>query len=129
VIAEGVAFHCHAIASGRYQTAASYPIASGVIEGACRRESAGYLRSHLLRQASPGKIEVEEPMNITPEQIELAKTGQPVEIQADDTILVIIRADMLNDVRSLLPPELVTRLVDDSMQEYDAGDPLLDSYQ
>jgi hypothetical protein len=68
-------------------------------------------------------------MNITPEQIELAKTGQPVEIQADDTILVIIRADMLNDVRSLLPPELVTRLVDDSMQEYDAGDPLLDSYQ
>ena len=67
-------------------------------------------------------------MNITNEQIEAAKSGQAVRINADDTSLVLIRSDLLENLQSGLPPEIITRIVDDTMADYDAGDSVLDSY-
>ncbi len=68
-------------------------------------------------------------MNLTSEQIEAAKRGVAVEFDAQDVKLTLIRSDMLGRLEDILPPEIVSRVVDSGMEEYDADDQLLDSYQ
>ncbi len=72
-------------------------------------------------------------MKLTEVEKQAVRNGEPVLCREDDVECVVLRADVFRRFRGLLdeglPPEAVTLLVDESMAEYDADDPLLDSYQ
>lgn len=72
-------------------------------------------------------------MLLTNEQREALDAGDAVEISVDEQRCIVIREDVYRRLRagqsSGLPPEVVGALVEESMQEYDANDPLLESYQ
>lgn len=61
------------------------------------------------------------------------RNGEPVQFREDDVDCVVVRADVFQKLRGVLdetlPPEVVTRLVDQTMSDDDANDPLLESYQ
>lgn len=72
-------------------------------------------------------------MKLTETEKQAVLQGQPLEFQADDVNCVVLRADLFERFRGLLsttlPPEVVTALVDETMADFDAADPLLDTYQ
>jgi len=72
-------------------------------------------------------------MQLSMEQIEAIDAGDAVPISVDDTPCVVVRQDiyerLLPQSGSEIPPEAVGGLVRENMADYDAGDPLLDSYQ
>jgi hypothetical protein len=72
-------------------------------------------------------------MKLTETEKQAVRQGEPVEFQEDDVNCVVLRADLFEKFRGLLSttlaPEVVTALVDETMAEFDAADPLLDTYQ
>jgi len=72
-------------------------------------------------------------MKLTETEKQAVRQGEPIEFREDDVQCVILRADLLERFRGLLsdtlPPGVVTAIVDDTLSEYDADDPLLASYQ
>ena len=74
-------------------------------------------------------------MQLTPDQVRLIQAGQAVEIEdaeiGDTCFVVLAKA-----VRKFAPPEdidlpmdVVAKLINDTMSEYDADDPYLHLYQ
>jgi hypothetical protein len=82
-------------------------------------------------------IKVEEPMNLTIEQVTAIKDGEPVRVTLAEvgTACVVVRADVYdhsttrphNDTE--LSPRELYHFVDGVMAEEDAGDPTLADYQ
>jgi hypothetical protein len=72
-------------------------------------------------------------MDLTNDQKSAVVRGEAVPVVVDATQCVVVRADVFNRVRAViddgLTSEQVGRLIEQNMQEYDEGDPLLDSYQ
>ncbi len=72
-------------------------------------------------------------MKLTETKKQTVRQGEPIEFHEGDVQCVILRADLFERFRGLLsetlPPEVVTTMVDDTMSDFDADDPLLDSYQ
>lgn len=71
-------------------------------------------------------------MNLTREQFEQAKSGQPVEIAENGDEFILIRKDVYDRVRYAaddMDPRDAYPLVNEAMREDDARDPLLDSYE
>ncbi len=74
-------------------------------------------------------------MQLTQEQIKLIQAGQTVEVDDADvgaTCLIALakavrKPASFDDLN--VPMELVSQLVDNGMSDYDADDPLLESYQ
>ena len=74
-------------------------------------------------------------MQLTEEQVRLIRAGETIEVddaEIGDTCLVVLanavrKSARPNDID--VPMEVVTRLVDDAMSDYDADDPLLELYQ
>lgn len=74
-------------------------------------------------------------MKLSTEQVRLIRAGQAVEVEDEDvggTCLVVL-ADSVRSITKRddidVPMEVISRLVDDAMAEYDEGDPLLELYQ
>ena len=55
--------------------------------------------------------------------------GETICATEDGIRVIIVRADVYDQFRSALAPEVVTALSDETMTDYDATDPLLESYQ
>lgn len=72
-------------------------------------------------------------MKLTEFEKQTIQQGEFVQFQEGDVKCVVVRADLFERFRGLLteslPPEVITTLVDDTMSDYDANDPLLDTYQ
>ena len=72
-------------------------------------------------------------MQLTQEQFASLQSGQPVHVTVNGADCVLVRADVFAKLEGLLgdslPPAAVTQLVEQTMADYDAGDPLLASYQ
>jgi hypothetical protein len=74
-------------------------------------------------------------MNLTAEQLQAIKDGQPVRIAAPEigAELVILHSAVYERIRAAaddsLFPEQVGALIERTMREYDEEDPLLDTYQ
>lgn len=71
-------------------------------------------------------------MNLTPQDIEALRRGEAVRVASPPEVgsdVVVIRSDVYERTRALLPDEVVGALVDETMSEYDENDPLLRSYQ
>ena len=72
-------------------------------------------------------------MKLTDSEKQAVQQGKPVEFHEDGVDCVILRADLFERYRrqmsETLAPEVVAQVVDETMTEVDAGDPLLDSYQ
>ena len=74
-------------------------------------------------------------MQLTQEQIRLIRAGQAVEVDDADVgaTCLIVLAKAVRKPASFddldVPMEFVSRLVDNGMSDYDADDPLLESYQ
>lgn len=68
-------------------------------------------------------------MKLTESEKQAISKGETVRTTEGGINIVIMRADLYEQYRSVLPAEVVTELVDESMAEYDGNDPLLDSYQ
>ena len=68
-------------------------------------------------------------MKLTESEKQAINKGEAIRAVDDGVEIVIIRADVYDRFRVSLTPEVVTKLVDETMNEYDADDPLLDSYQ
>jgi len=72
-------------------------------------------------------------MKLTEAEKQAVQQGEPVEFREGDVQCVVLRADLFERFRGLLsetlPPEVVITMVDDTMSDFDADDPLLDSYQ
>ena len=72
-------------------------------------------------------------MNLTSDQQQAIFRGEAVPVVVGSTECVVVRADVFGRVKAVLEDGLesdqVRRLVEQNMQDYDQGDPLLDSYQ
>lgn len=71
-------------------------------------------------------------MELTTQQLEAIDAGEAVAVFVDETHCVILRQDVYERIRpgsEGLPSEIVAELVQGTMADYDADDPLLDSYQ
>jgi len=72
-------------------------------------------------------------MQLTTEQLQAIDAGKAIAVSLDHRSCVVVRQDvyekMVPEIRGSLSPETVGILVQDAMAEYDADDPLLDSYQ
>lgn len=73
-------------------------------------------------------------MNLTSEQLQAIHRGESVRVTIDSgDPVVIVRADIYESIAADsqvgLPPEKVGQLVEEAMRDYDANDPLLESYQ
>jgi hypothetical protein len=71
-------------------------------------------------------------VNLTKEQLEQAKSGQPVEIADKGDEFILIRKDLYDLGRRATDdwdPRDAYPLVNEAMREDDASDPLLDSYE
>jgi hypothetical protein len=74
-------------------------------------------------------------MTLSRDQILAVKQGEPVRVTAPEIggECVVLRADVYDRVRTRFDDELsanqVGVVVSQNMREYDADDPLLDSYQ
>jgi hypothetical protein len=72
-------------------------------------------------------------MDLTNDQKNAVVRGEAVPIVVDATECIVVRADVFERVKAVLEdglmPDQVGRLIEQNMQEYDEGDPLLDSYQ
>lgn len=68
-------------------------------------------------------------MKLTESEKQAISKGETVRTTEGGINIVIMRADLYEQYRSVLPSEVVTELVDESLAEYDGNDPLLDSYQ
>lgn len=72
-------------------------------------------------------------MDLTNDQKSAVVRGEAVPIVVDATECVVVRADVFERVKAVfddgLTPDQVGHLIDQNMQEFDEGDPLLDSYQ
>lgn len=55
--------------------------------------------------------------------------GETICTTEDGIRIIIVRADVYDQFRSALDPEVVTALSDETMTDHDAADPLLESYQ
>jgi hypothetical protein len=72
-------------------------------------------------------------MKLTEHEKQTVRKGEPVQFREDDVECVVVRADVFQRLRGVLdeslPSEVVSKLVDQTMNEDDANDPLLESYQ
>ena len=72
-------------------------------------------------------------MQLTDEQLQAIEAGEAVAVSLDDRTCVVVRQDIYEQLLSRnggrLSSETVGALVHDAMAEYDADDPLLESYQ
>lgn len=72
-------------------------------------------------------------MTLTTEQRQAIENGETVPVTVGETECVIVRKDVYDQICAAcdqsLPAEVVAGLVEDTMDEYDADDPLLESYQ
>ena len=72
-------------------------------------------------------------MKLTEHEKATVRSGEPLQFREDDVECVVVRADVFQRLRGVLdeslPSEVVGKLVDQAMSEYDAEDPLLESYQ
>lgn len=68
-------------------------------------------------------------MNLTESEKQAIKKGEAIRTTEGGLEIVVVRADVYDQFRAVLAPEVVTKLADETMEDYDAGDPLLDSYQ
>jgi len=72
-------------------------------------------------------------MELTEAEKQTLRQGEPLQFQDEDVKCVVLRADLFERFRGLfnetLPSTVVTTLIDETMSDEDANDPLLDSYQ
>jgi len=72
-------------------------------------------------------------MELTETEKQALRQGEPLRFQDEDVQCVVLRADLFERFHGLfsetLPSMVVTKLIDETMAEEDASDPLLDSYQ
>lgn len=68
-------------------------------------------------------------MKLTDTEKQALSKGETIQITEDGIHVVIMRADLYEQYRSVFPSEVVTQLVDESLDEYDNDDPLLEGYQ
>ncbi len=68
-------------------------------------------------------------MKLTESEKQAIFNGDTIRTTEDGIKIIVIRADVYDQFRSALAPEIVTELSDEVMIDYDAGDPLLESYQ
>ena len=74
-------------------------------------------------------------MQLTAEQVRSIRAGKAIRVddsEIGDTCIVVLAKSVPNlwqDDEAGLPMEVVSRLVDDAMKEYDEDDPLLALYQ
>jgi hypothetical protein len=72
-------------------------------------------------------------MKLSDDQRKAIEQGQPLELQDSSLHFVVLRADLRGQYRSVidhgLPDTVISEIVDETMIEYDADDPLLASYQ
>jgi len=72
-------------------------------------------------------------MKLTETEKQTLRQGEPLRFEDEDVRCVVLRADLFDRYRKLfdetLPSEVTTTLVDETMTDADANDPLLASYQ
>jgi len=68
-------------------------------------------------------------MKLTESEKQAITNGETILATEDGIKIIIVRADVYDQFRSTLAPEVVTALSDETMVDYDAQDPLLESYQ
>ena len=68
-------------------------------------------------------------MKLTESEKRAITNGEIIRITEDGINIIVARADVYDQFRSAFAPEVVTTLSDEAMSDYDAEDPLLESYQ
>ncbi len=68
-------------------------------------------------------------MKLTDAEKQAIAQGETIRTTTDGIQVAVLRIDVFENISSALSPKAVSALIEETMSEYDQGDPLLESYQ